>query len=65
MIDVVLQRLEALRTELSCLDPAQEIDAADQVAAMARALRDVLAHAERGRREDAGAAGEQRRRTAG
>ena len=49
MIDVVLQRLEVLQAELAGLDPASEIEATAQVAAMAQALRDVMLQANKGR----------------
>ncbi len=43
MLPLVLRRLEALQADLATIDPAGEIDAADRVASMATALRDVLA----------------------
>ena len=43
MLPLVLRRLEALQADLSSIDPAGEIDAADRVASMAVALRDMLA----------------------
>ena len=52
MIDVVLLRLETLQAELVGLDPAGEVNVSDHVAAMAKALRDVLATAGVGAVED-------------
>lgn len=43
MLPLVLRRLEILQADLAAIDPAHELDAADRVAAMAVALRDVLA----------------------
>ena len=45
MINAVLRRLESLQAELATLDPSHEIAVAEQVAAMAQALRDVTAEA--------------------
>lgn len=45
MLPLVLRRLEALQADLATIDPTGEADAADRVAAMAVALRDVLADA--------------------
>jgi hypothetical protein len=42
MLPLVLCRLEALQADLAAIDPVREIDAADRVAAMAVALREVL-----------------------
>ena len=42
MLSHVLGRLEALQSDLAAIDPTREVDAADRVAAMAVALRDVL-----------------------
>lgn len=42
MLPLVLSRLEALQVDLAAIDPVREIDAADRVAAMAVALREVL-----------------------
>ena len=43
MIPQVLARLDALRADLATVDPIGEHDAADRIAAMAVALRDLLA----------------------
>lgn len=45
MLSRVLLRLESLQADLSAIDPAHQIDAADRVAEMAVALRDLLATA--------------------
>lgn len=42
MLSHVLGRLEALQADLSAIDPTREVDAADRVAAMAVALRELL-----------------------
>ena len=56
MMDKVLERLQTLQAELAAIDPSRDLDVADQVAAMAAALRDTLVHAgvgEAGARRDA------------
>lgn len=42
MITQVLQQLDDLRRYLARIDPAHELDAADQVAEIAKALRQTL-----------------------
>ena len=43
MNHLVLERLDLLEAELAALDPTREFALAEQVAAMARALRDASA----------------------
>lgn len=45
MLPLVLRQLEALQADLAAIDPTHETDAADRVASMAVALRDMLAGA--------------------
>jgi hypothetical protein len=41
MISLILQHLDNLQSDLIAVDPQHQTDAADQVAAMAAALRDI------------------------
>lgn len=43
MLPLVLRQLEALQADLATIDPTGEADVTDRVAAMAVALRDVMA----------------------
>ncbi len=41
-MDLVLERLAVLQSQLAAVDPAHQLDAADRVASIACALRHVL-----------------------
>lgn len=56
MLPLVLRQLEALQADLASIDPTGEVDVTDRVAALAVALRDVMASAVTG--SAAGEAGE-------
>lgn len=45
MLPLVLRQLEALQADLASIDPTGEVDVTDRVAALAVALRDVMAGA--------------------
>jgi hypothetical protein len=42
MISLVLKHLESLQADLAAIDPHHDVDAADKVATMARALKTLL-----------------------
>lgn len=56
MLSRVLHQLEALQADIAAVDPTHQTDAADRVAAMAVALRDVLCDVGAADRRDKSAA---------
>ena len=51
MISLVLKHLESLQADLAAIDPHHDVDAADKVASMAKALKTLLVIDDRERSE--------------